>query len=165
MAGFLHERFAQDKPLSLTATLAFEQSYDIIDGDSASLAEALAVLSTLSGVPLNQAWGVTGSLNQKGEVQAVGGTNQKIEGFFDVCRARGLTGEQGVVMPSSNARDLMLRADVIEAVKAGTFHVVTVEALESALALLTGRDPAEIMALADQRLLDYAKAARSFAVP
>jgi ATP-dependent Lon protease len=162
VAGLLRERFAQDKPLCLTATLAFEQSYDIVDGDSASLAESLAVISTLAGVPLSQAWGVTGSLNQKGEVQAVGGTNQKVEGFFDLCAARGLTGRQGVVLPESNVRELMVRHDVIEAVKAGRFHVVAVSQLESALALLTGEDPAEVMSRADAKLLDYAKAARSF---
>src|SRR3970282_244189 len=109
IAGFLRSRFAQDKPLSLSASICCEQSYSGVDGDSASSTEIYALLSALSGLPVRQDLAVTGSVNQQGDVQAIGGVNQKIEGFFDVCRARGLTGSQGVVMPAENVEDLMLR--------------------------------------------------------
>lgn len=138
LQGLLLERYAQDKPLALTATLCFEQSYAEVDGDSASLAEALAVLSALGDLPLDQGWAVTGSINQKGELQPIGDASEKVEGFFDVCRARGLTGRQGVVLPRTNVRDLMLREDVVAAVAAGRFHVATAATLDDALELLTG---------------------------
>lgn len=124
LAGFLGGRYAADQPLSLRATLVFEQSYGGVDGDSASSAELYALLSALSGVPIRQSLAVTGSVNQLGQVQAIGGVNEKIEGFFDICRERGLSGEQGVVIPASNIKHLMLRDDVVEAGAAdetGTF--------------------------------------------
>lgn len=138
LQGHLAARFAQDKPLSLSATVCFEQSYAGVDGDSASLAELCALISSLAGVPLRQAVAVTGSVNQKGEVQPVGGLDQKIEGFFDVCRARGLTGEQGVIVPRRSASRLMLRPDVVETVREGGFHVWAVDTVDEALEVLTG---------------------------
>lgn len=136
--GYLRQMYAQDKPLSLSASLAFEQSYSGVDGDSASSTELYALLSSLAEVPINQAIAVTGSVNQKGEVQAIGGVNEKIEGFFEVCRKKGLTGEQGVMIPESNVQDLMLKKEVVAAVKAGKFHVWSVKTIEQGLEILTG---------------------------
>src|SRR5690606_32135103 len=133
VASLLRERYAQDKPLCLTATLCFEQSYSLVDGDSASLAEVLALFSALGELPLDQGWGVTGSLNQKGEVQAIGDVTAKVEGFYDACIARGLTGRQGVIIPEANVRDLMLRADVVRAVEKGRFHVAAVRTVDDAI--------------------------------
>ncbi|MBM4092449.1 MAG: ATP-dependent protease [Planctomycetes bacterium] len=138
LSSFLANRFAQTRPLSLSASLAFEQSYGMVDGDSASVAELCALLSALSGIPIRQSLAVTGSVNQRGQVQPIGGANAKIEGFFDVCSARGLTGEQGVLIPSTNVRHLMLRKDVVAAVEAGQFHVYAVETVDEAISLLTG---------------------------
>ncbi len=123
LSGYLGWRFAQDRPLTLSASVCFEQSYEGVEGDSASSTELYAILSSLSGLPIRQGIAVTGSVNQKGEIQPIGGANQKIEGFFDVCRAKGLTGEQGVIVPHQNVQNLMLREDVVEAVQAGQFHV------------------------------------------
>jgi len=122
LSGYLAQKYAQDKPLTLTAKLVFEQSYEGVEGDSASSAELYALLSALSGVPIKQGIAVTGSVNQHGEVQAIGGVNEKIEGFFDVCKIKGLTGEQGVLIPKSNVQNLMLREDIVEAVRAKKFH-------------------------------------------
>ena len=116
LTGYLGWRFAQNKPLSLSASLSFEQSYEGVDGDSASSTELYAILSSLADLPIRQGIAVTGSVNQKGEIQPVGGVNQKVEGFFDVCRIAGLTGDQGVIVPHQNVRNLMLRDDVVEAV-------------------------------------------------
>src|SRR5581483_10856676 len=138
LGGYLTDRFAGDKPLSLTARLVFEQSYEGVEGDSASLAELLALLSRLAETPLRQGIAVTGSVNQRGEVQAVGGVNAKIEGFFEACQAVGLTGDQGVILPASNLDNLMLRDDVLEAVAAGKFHVYGVPTVDEALVILTG---------------------------
>ncbi len=138
--GFLGERYATEVPLSLSASLVFEQSYGAVEGDSASVAETCALLSALAGVPLLQAIAVTGSMNQHGEVQAVGGVNEKIEGFFDVCREQGLSGAQGVVIPASNVRHLMLSQEVVAAVREGKFHVWAVAEIDQALELLTGRE-------------------------
>lgn len=143
LAGFLTERFAHDKPLSLSARLVFEQSYSGVEGDSASSAELYALLSALSGLPLRQGIAVTGSVNQKGESQAIGGVNQKIEGFFEVCRARGLNGEQGVIIPESNVQNLMLKEEVLEAVRAGLFHVWPVRTVDEGIAILTGVEAGE----------------------
>ena len=123
LSGFLGARYALDRPLSLSASLVFEQSYGGVDGDSASSAELYALLSALANVPIKQSLAVTGSVNQHGQVQAIGGVNEKIEGYFDLCQARDLTGDQGVLIPASNVKHLMLREDVVEAVTAGTFHV------------------------------------------
>jgi lon-related putative ATP-dependent protease len=138
LTGFLTSRYAKKHPLSLTARLTFEQSYSGVDGDSASSTETYAMLSALSGVPIKQSFAVTGSVNQKGEVQAIGGVNQKIEGFFDLCKFRGLSGEQGVMIPKSNVKNLMLREDVVEAVKNGKFHIYPVETIDQGIEVLTG---------------------------
>jgi lon-related putative ATP-dependent protease len=138
LSSFLGARYATDHPLSLSASLVFEQSYSGVDGDSASSTELYALLSAISGVPIKQSLAVTGSVNQHGEVQAIGGANEKIEGFFDLCKARGLTGEQGVMIPASNAKHLMLRKDVVEAAAAGQFHVYAVETIDQGIELLTG---------------------------
>ena len=138
LASFLGARYAGRQPLSLTASLSFEQTYGAVDGDSASLAELCALLSSLADAPIRQDLAVTGSISQHGEVQAIGGVNEKIEGFFEVCRARGLTGSQGVVIPKANVRHLMLRDDVVEAATLGTFHVFAVASVDEALGLLTG---------------------------
>ncbi|NWG75154.1 MAG: AAA family ATPase [Rubrivivax sp.] len=138
LAGFLGARFGQERPLSLSASLVFEQSYSGVEGDSASSAELYALLSALAEAPIKQALAVTGSVNQHGQVQAIGGVNEKIEGFFDVCRARGLTGEQGVLIPASNVKHLMLRQDVVEAAAAGQFHIYPVETIDQGIELLTG---------------------------
>lgn len=138
LSGFLADRFGRDRPLALAASLVFEQSYGGVDGDSASSAELYALMSALAGVPIHQGFAVTGSVNQRGEVQAIGGANEKIEGFFDVCKARGLTGEQGVLIPASNTRHLMLREDVVEACHKGKFAIYAVASIDQGLEILTG---------------------------
>lgn len=138
LSGYLRQMYAQDKPLSLSASICFEQSYSGIDGDSASSTELYALLSRLANLPLRQDLAVTGSVNQWGEIQAIGGVNEKIEGFFDVCAQRGLTGQQGVLIPQANVRHLMLRHDVVEAIRAGQFHVYPITHIDQGLALLTG---------------------------
>jgi lon-related putative ATP-dependent protease len=160
LAGYISGKYAADIPLSLAASLVFEQSYGGVDGDSASSAELYVLLSAIADVPLKQGIAVTGSVNQHGQVQAIGGVNEKIEGFFDVCRTRGLTGEQGVMIPASNVRHLMLRGDIVQAVKDERFHVWQVESIEQGIELLTGessdeidrRVRAKLEALAQQRL-------------
>jgi len=138
LAGYLGARYAEDRPFTLSASLVFEQSYGEVEGDSASSAELFALLSALASLPMRQAIAVTGSVNQLGQVQAIGGVNEKVEGFFDVCRARGFTGEQGVIIPASNVKHLMLRADVVDAARAGQFHVWAVETVDEGMELLTG---------------------------
>ncbi len=138
LTGFLTGRFAQEQPLSLSASLVFEQSYGGVDGDSASSAELYALLSAIAEVPIKQSLAVTGSVNQNGEVQAIGGVNEKVEGFFDVCKAQGLTGEQGVLIPHANIQHLMLRQDVVDAVTAGGFHIYAVEHIDQGIETLTG---------------------------
>jgi len=138
LSGFLRGRYAQDHALSLGASLVFEQSYGGVDGDSASSAELYALLSAISGAPISQSFAVTGSVNQSGEVQAIGGVNEKIEGYFDLCNARGLTGEQGVLIPASNVKHLMLRQDVVDAVVAGRFAVYPIATIDEGIAMLTG---------------------------
>jgi predicted ATP-dependent protease len=173
IAGYLRSQFAQDKPLSLAASICFEQSYSGVDGDSASSTEIYALASALSGVPLRQDIAVTGSINQQGDIQAIGGVNEKIEGFFDVCRIKGLTGTQGVLMPDSNVEDLMLREDILEAVAAGKFHVWPVAKVEQGIELLTGMaagkksgdgkfEPGTVLALIDERLSAMAKTLKEF---
>ncbi|UCG62195.1 MAG: AAA family ATPase [Candidatus Zixiibacteriota bacterium] len=138
LTGYLRQMFAQDKPLAISASISFEQSYVGVDGDSASSTEIYAILSSISGIPIKQNIAVTGSVNQKGEIQPIGGVNEKIEGFFDVCKSRGLTGDQGVVIPQQNVSDLMLRRDVIEAVKTRKFHIYPVKTVEQGVEILTG---------------------------
>jgi len=139
LAGYLREKFAGEKPLSLSASIAFEQSYSGIDGDSASSTELYAILSSLSDLPIKQGIAVTGSVNQKGDIQPIGGVNQKIEGFFRVCVAKGLTGEQGVIMPDRNVKDLMLQDEVVQAVKEKKFHIYPVGRIEEGIEILTGK--------------------------
>jgi predicted ATP-dependent protease len=139
----LSARYATNKPLSLAASLVFEQSYGGVDGDSASSAELYALLSALAEIPIKQSLAVTGSVNQYGQVQAIGGVNEKIEGFFDICQARGLSGHQGVLIPAANVVHLMLRENVVEAVQAGQFHVYAVETIDQGLEILTGRSAGE----------------------
>lgn len=138
LGGYLGGKYAQESPLSLSSTVCFEQSYDGVDGDSASSTELYAILSSLSDIPIKQGIAVTGSVNQNGEVQAIGGVNQKIEGHYDVCRLKGLTGAQGVMIPRANLRNLMLRSDVVEAVKDGKFHVYAVGKIDEGIEVLTG---------------------------
>ncbi|MEO0004760.1 MAG: ATP-binding protein [candidate division WOR-3 bacterium] len=138
ITGYLRSKYASDQPLILSASITFEQSYGGIDGDSASSTELYVLLSELAGLPLRQDLAVTGSVNQKGEIQPIGGVNEKIEGFFDVCAQKGLTGTQGVLIPKANLGDLMLREDVVKAVKEGRFHIYAVETIDQGIELLTG---------------------------
>ncbi|MBW2121406.1 MAG: AAA family ATPase, partial [Deltaproteobacteria bacterium] len=138
LSGYLRGRYAQDKPLNVCASLCFEQSYSGVEGDSASSAEIYCLLSSLSEIPLRQDIAVTGSVNQKGEIQPIGGVNQKIEGFFAVCKARGLTGTQGVIIPHQNVEDLMLRKEVVEAVKRKEFHIYPIRTIDDGIEILTG---------------------------
>jgi lon-related putative ATP-dependent protease len=138
LSGYLSEKYAKDVPLSLSARLVFEQSYGGVEGDSASSTELYALLSALSGLPIKQDIAVTGSVNQKGEVQAIGGINEKIEGFLEVCRARGFTGKQGVMMPASNVQNLMLKEEVVQAVKDGKFHIYSARTIDEGIEILTG---------------------------
>jgi len=144
MTGYLGSTYAKDKPLSLSASLVFEQNYGEIDGDSATIAELSALLSAISQCPLKQSFAITGSMNQCGEVQAIGGVNEKIEGFYDVCNMLGLTGEQGVIIPRSNVQHLMLRQDVSDAVAKGQFHIHAIEHVEQALQLLSGMEVGQL---------------------
>lgn len=139
ISGFLNERYANDIPLSLSARLVFEQSYSGIEGDSASSTELYALLSTLSGVPIKQNIAMTGSVNQKGEVQAIGGVNEKVEGYYEVCKAIGLTGEQGCMIPYSNVRNLMLKEEVINAIREGKFHIFPVKTIDEGIEVLTDK--------------------------
>jgi len=143
LSGFLRERFAQSKPLSLAASVCFEQSYSGVDGDSASSTEIYALLSSLAELPIRQGIAVTGSVNQKGDIQAIGGVNYKIEGFYDVCKAKGLTGDQGVILPIENVPDLMLRPDLVEAIQAGKFHLYPVATVDEGIEVLTGAKAGE----------------------
>ena len=173
LGAYLAARYALDVPMSLHASLVFEQSYGGVDGDSASSAELYALLSALSGVPIRQGIAVTGSVNQNGEVQAIGGANEKIEGFFDICRARRLTGQQGVLIPASNVDHLMLRPDVVEAAEAGAFRVIPVKSIDQGIEILTGRASGKrsrsghfpensINALVEARLRSFAETRRQF---
>ncbi|WP_133012902.1 Lon protease family protein [Marinomonas flavescens] len=141
LSGYLGNKYAQRYPLDISASIAMEQSYGYVDGDSASTAELCCLLSALIQIPLRQDLAITGSLNQYGEIQAIGGVNEKIEGFFNVCNARGLSGTQGVIIPKSNANNLMLSDEIVDAVKAGQFHVYAISSADEALHLLTGMEP------------------------
>ncbi len=176
LRGFVSGRFGRDRPLTLRASLVFEQSYGPVEGDSASLAETCALLSALAEVPVRQGLAVTGSIDQFGRTQAVGAVDQKIEGFFDVCLARGLSGAEGVLIPTADADRLMLRPDVVAAVAAGRFNVWAVDTVDAALELLSGvpageRDDAgsypreSVNGRAEARLRALAEAARDLARP
>jgi lon-related putative ATP-dependent protease len=173
ISGYLRRTFAQDKPLSLSASVCFEQSYSGVDGDSASSTEIYAILSALSEIPIKQELSVTGSVNQQGDVQPIGGVNQKIEGFYDVCKLKGLTGTQGVLIPAENVEDLMLRDEVIGAVAKGKFHIYPVATIEQGIEILTGVhagkrsksgkfEPGSVFATVDARLRTMADTLRRF---
>jgi len=143
LSGFIRERFSTDKPFTLTASIAFEQNYGGIDGDSATAAEIYALLSAITNVPIKQSFAITGSVNQKGDIQPIGGVNEKIRGFFEICQERGLTGEHGVIIPKQNVGDLMLIDDIVEAVKQGKFHIYSFSKIEEGVKLLMGIDAGE----------------------
>lgn len=176
LSSFLGARYAPDHPLSLSASLVFEQSYGGIEGDSASMAELCTLLSALADAPINQSFAITGSVNQHGRAQPIGGVNEKIEGFFDVCKLRGLTGDQGVIIPATNTRSLMLRPDVIDAVYAGEFHIYAMDTVSDAIELLTGLPAGErreddtfpegsINRRVEAQLIRFAEKQRDFAAP
>ncbi|HSA97424.1 MAG TPA: Lon protease family protein, partial [Acidobacteriota bacterium] len=176
LGGYLRGKYATRRPMSLTASLAFEQSYGGVDGDSASSTEVYAILSSLAALPLRQDLAVTGSLNQKGEIQPIGGVNEKIEGFFDVCRAKGLTGTQGVLIPHQNIQNLMLRPDIVAAVREKRFHVYPVKTIDEGIEILTGVEAGApdangefpdgtVHGLVDRELQRLAKGLRAFSAP
>jgi predicted ATP-dependent protease len=174
LSGFLGGRYSLENPLCLSASLVFEQSYGGVEGDSASSTELYALLSAIADVPIRQSFAVTGSVNQYGQVQPIGGVNEKIEGFFDICHAKGLTGEQGVLIPASNIQHLMLREDIINAVEAGNFHIHAVQTIDQGIEILTGLTAGEpdengdypensINGKVHQRLKEFAERRKRFA--
>ena len=174
LEGYFRGKYAQDKPLTMSSSICFEQSYGGVDGDSASSTEIYAIQSSLSGLPLRQAIAVTGSVNQKGEIQPIGGVNQKIEGFYDVCKSKGLTENQGVIIPSRNVQDLMLRKDVVTAVSEGLFHIYPVSTIDEGITMLTGEEAGEknstgaypegtVNYLVDEKLKSIARGLKTFA--
>jgi lon-related putative ATP-dependent protease len=162
ISALLANRYAREHPLPLSASLVFEQSYGGIEGDSASVAELVALISAIADIPVRQELAVTGSLDQRGQVQAIGGVNEKIEGFFDICKARGLSGSQGVVIPRTNEVHLMLRQEVLDAVQQGQFHVYSAGTIDEALQLLTGYSIESIDAKVLARVAELHRLARSF---
>jgi predicted ATP-dependent protease len=176
LSGYLSAHYASDRPLSLSASLVFEQSYGGVDGDSASSAELYALISAIAEVPIDQSLAVTGSVNQYGEVQAIGGVNEKIEGFFDLCMARGLTGRQGVLIPASNVKHLMLHRRVVEAAEQGRFRIFAVKTIDQGLEILTGQPSGarhadgrfpegSVNARVEARLIELADKRRAFGRP
>ncbi|MBW2708099.1 MAG: AAA family ATPase [Deltaproteobacteria bacterium] len=176
LGGYLRKKYAQDKPLTMSASIAFEQSYGGVDGDSASSTEIYALLSSLSEIPVKQCLGVTGSVNQNGQIQAIGGVNEKIEGFFDCCRKKDAHNSQGVMIPESNVKDLMLRQDVVEAISKGRFHVYPVKTIDQGIEILTGKKAGarkadgsypkgSINQRVDDKLKELAEGLKNFAVP
>jgi lon-related putative ATP-dependent protease len=176
LGGYLANKYAQDKPFNLSAKLVFEQSYGGVDGDSASSTELYAILSALSGLPITQSLAVTGSVNQRGEVQAIGGVNEKLEGFFEVCKAKGLDGKQGAMIPASNVQNLMLKEEILEAAKAGKFRIYPVKTIDEGIEVLTGVPAGErkpdgtypegtVNYLVNKRLKDMAETFKEFQVP
>jgi ATP-dependent Lon protease len=173
LAGYLRKKYAQKKPLTVSASIAFEQSYGGVDGDSASSTEVYALLSSLSGMPIKQGIAVTGSVNQKGEVQAIGGVNQKVEGFYDCCKKLGITKNQGAMIPESNIKDLMLRKDVVESIRKKEFHLYPVRTIDEGIEILTGAKAGERKAdgayqkgtinyLVDEKLRELAEGLKDF---
>jgi ATP-dependent Lon protease len=173
LTGFFRSKFAQTRPLIVDASVTFEQSYGGVDGDSASSTEIYAILSSLSDIPIRQDMAVTGSVNQKGEIQPIGGVNLKIEGFFDVCKARGLTGTQGVIIPYQNIDDLMLREEIYYIVQKNKFHIYAIKTIDEGIEILTGVkagkllrnglfEPKSVHALVDQKLEQYVNLWRKF---
>ncbi len=174
LSGYIGSKYAQKKPLSLSATLAFEQSYEMVEGDSASAAELIAIISSLSGIPIKQCLSITGSVNQKGQIQPIGGVNEKVEGYYHVCKELGLTGEQGVLIPHQNKRNLMLEKEVVQSIKDGKFHIYTIETVDQAIEILTGKEAGvrkadgrfkkgTVNSLVDNRLVELAEDYRKFA--
>lgn len=173
LSGFLRKMFAQDKPLEMSASITFEQSYGGVDGDSASSTEIYGILSSLTGIPIKQNIAVTGSVNQNGEIQPIGGINEKVEGWFEVCKSRGLTGDQGVLMPIQNVQDLLLRPDVADAIKHKRFHLYAVSTISEGIEILTGVaggaklpsggfTSATVLFRADEKLREMALALENF---
>jgi lon-related putative ATP-dependent protease len=173
LGGYLRGKYAQDKPMTMSVSIAFEQSYSGVEGDSASSTEVYAILSALSGLPLRQDVAVTGSINQKGEIQPIGGVNEKIEGFYHVCKAQGLIGTQGVIIPHQNVKDLMLKNEVVDAVREGKFHVYPVKTVDQGIEILTGIKAGErkedgkfpegtVNYLVDKQLREYAENLKFF---
>lgn len=173
IAGYLASKFARDKPLTLSARIVFEQNYEGVEGDSASSTELYALLSSLSGLPIKQTYAVTGSVNQQGEIQPIGGANEKIEGYFEVCKTRGLNGRHGVLIPYNNIRNLMLKAEVVDGVKAKKFHIYPVKTVEEGIEILTGVTAGKqlqdgsfekdsVYDRVDKRLREMAETARRF---
>ncbi|MFB3148902.1 MAG: AAA family ATPase [Thermodesulfobacteriota bacterium] len=173
LSGYLGTKYAQKKPLSLSASIGFEQSYEIIDGDSASTAELVVLLSSLSGIPIKQSFAITGSVNQKGQIQPIGGVNEKVEGFFEVCKAKGITGEQGVIIPYQNVKNLMLKKEVVQAIKDKEFHIYPAESVNQVIELLTGKEAGSrgstgkfktgtVNYLVDKKLREFAEDYRKF---
>jgi predicted ATP-dependent protease len=174
LSSLFREKFAQNKPISFSASLCFEQSYGMIDGDSASSTEYYALVSAIGGMPLAQGIAVTGSVSQKGEIQPIGGVNYKIKGFFDICKTKGLNGEQGVMIPDKNIRNLMLDQEVVDAVAEGKFHIWPVKTVEEGLKILVGMDAGAVQAdgtypegtvyrKVDDRLREISEIVRKFA--
>jgi len=173
LSGYLGTKYAQKKPLSLSASIGFEQSYEMIDGDSASTAELVVLLSSLSGIPIKQSFAITGSVNQKGQIQPIGGVNEKVEGFFEVCKAKGITGEQGVIIPYQNVKNLMLKKEVVQAIKDKKFHIYPAESVNQVIELLTGKEAGSrgstgkfktgtVNYLVDKKLREFAEDYRKF---
>ena len=173
LSGYLGTKYAQKKPLSLSASIGFEQSYEMIDGDSASTAELVVLLSSLSVIPIKQSFAITGSVNQKGQIQPIGGVNEKVEGFFEVCKAKGITGEQGVIIPYQNVKNLMLKKEVVQAVKDKEFHIYPAESVNQVIELLTGKEAGSrgstgkfktgtVNYLVDKKLREFAEDYRKF---
>jgi len=173
LSSFLKERFAHNKPLSLSASLCFEQSYGLVEGDSASSTELFALLSGLAGAPISQGIAVTGSVSQKGEIQAVGGVTRKVEAFFDICKRKALNGGQGVIIPAKNVKNLMLKQEVVDSVREGRFHIWPISTVEEGVEILTGvkagalkpdgtYPKGTLFRKVDERLLELAEVARKF---
>ena len=157
LSGYLGARYGKEKPLSITTSITFEQNYSGVDGDSASSTELYAIISSIADIPIKQYIAVTGSVSQKGEIQPIGGINQKIEGFFDVCKIKGFTGKQGIMMPIQNVKNLLLKEEVVEAVKAGKFNIYAISSIENGLEILTGKSISEIDKVVNETLEKYRK--------
>ena len=173
LSAYIGEKFGQEFPLCFNASICFEQLYNGVDGDSASSTELYAILSSLSGVPIKQGIAVTGSVNQKGEIQPIGGVTEKVEGFFEVCKMQGLTGEQGVIIPYQNIKNLVLKNEVVEAVRDGMFHIYPVATITEGIEILTGVkygkydvekgfEKDSISFLVHEKLKDYATKSSNF---
>ena len=155
LSGYLGSRYGKEKPLSITTSITFEQNYSGVDGDSASSTELYAIISSIANIPIKQYIAVTGSVSQKGEIQPIGGINEKIEGFFDVCKIKGFTGNQGVMMPIQNVKNLLLKDEVVEAIKEGKFNIYAIKSIEEGLEILTGKSMKEIDKLVNENLDRY----------